>query len=206
MKICLINNLYKPYNRGGAEKITLNIAQGLSSRGHSVFIVTTRPHLKAVKNSQPAGYDDKIKIYYLKSLFFNLNRWPKPLRFFWHAWNMFNFINYFKIKRILRQENCEAVISNNLMGIGYLTGLAIRKLKLRHIHIMHDIQLIHPSGLLLFGQEKLIDGYFSRNYSGLCANLLDSPGVVIFPSVWLRDIHLEKIFFIKSKRIVLPNP
>jgi len=66
--------------------------------------------------------------------------------------------------------------------------------------------LIHPAGLLLFGQENMINGQWARNYAGLCSRLFASPKAVIFPSRWLRDRHLDKIFFIKSKRIVLPNP
>ncbi len=205
MRICLINNLYKPYARGGAEKVTLTIAQGLLNAGHEVFIITTKPYWKkpSAITDQPAG---ESRIYYLNSLFFNLNKFSKFTRLIWHCWNMFDFISYFKIKKILIKEKCEILITNNLMGVGYLTNLAAKKLKLKHLHIVHDIQLIHPSGLLYFGQEGLIDGYFSRNYAGLSSLIFGSPDIVIFPSRWLLNLYLDKIFFIKSKRIVLPNP
>ena len=207
MKICLINNLYKPYNRGGAEKITETIANGLLKAGHEVFIITTKPHGELrITNYLPAGKAGELRIYYLNSLYHNLNRLPKFLRLFWHIWDVFNIISYFKVKRILKKEKCEAVITNNLMGLGFLIPLAIRRLKINHLHIVHDIQLIHPAGLLFFGRENIINSYFSRNYAGLCAQLFASPRAVIFPSRWLRDRYLDKIFFIKSKRIVLPNP
>ena len=205
MKICLINNLYKPYARGGAEKITLTIAQGLLSAGHEVFIITTKPYLSKLPVSAE-GQKEGIQIYYLNSLYHNLNKLPKFLRFFWHIGDMFNIISFLKIRKILKKEKCGAVITNNLMGLGYFTGSAVRRLNIKHLHLVHDIQLIHPSGLLFYGNEKLIESYFSRNYAGLSSQLFGSPGVVIFPSRWLMDLYLDKIFFIKSKRIILPNP
>ena len=40
MKICFINNLYKPYNKGGAETVIENIMSGLVFRGHEVVLIT----------------------------------------------------------------------------------------------------------------------------------------------------------------------
>lgn len=201
MRICLINNLYEPYARGGAEKITKIIAQGLIQAGHEVLVITTKPSGEKI-----SGLGRALKIYYLNSWYYNLGKLPKFLRLLWHLWNMFDIVSYFKIKKILRREKCGAVITNNLMGLGFLTPLVIRRLKLKHLHLVHDMQLIHPSGLLLFGQEKIIDRIWARNYAGLTSRLLASPRAVIFPSRWLRDRYLDKIFFIKSKRVVLPNP
>ncbi|MDD4901038.1 MAG: glycosyltransferase [Patescibacteria group bacterium] len=201
MKICIINNLYGPLAKGGAEKVVATLARGLQDAGHEVFIITTKPRAKQLKID-----DDELRIYYLNSLYFNLGKLPKIIRFFWQLGNIFNIVNYFKVKKILRREKCDAVITNNLMGIGFLTPLAIRKLKIKHLHIMHDIQLIHPAGLILYGQEKIVDRLFARNYAGLTSRLFASPQIAIFPSGWLLNIHLDKIFFIKSKRIVMPNP
>ena len=200
MKICLINNLYKPFNRGGAEKITETIANGLIKDGHEVFVITTKPYGKSpISNERP-------KIYYLNSLYYNLNKLPKSSRLFWQIWNMFNFVGYFKIKNILTAEKCDAVITNNLMGVGFLTPLAIKSLKIKHLHIAHDIQLIHPSGLMYYGEEGIIDGFFSKIYAGICRVLFNSPPAIIFPSNWLRDFYVKRNFFKKSKIIVLPNP
>lgn len=215
MKICLINNLYKPYNKGGAEKVVSLIAQGLINSGHQIIMIASKPRKKILANSgngggeaaeANVGQEDGFKSYRLKSLYYSLGAISKFLRFFWHLYDMFNAINYFKIKRILKKEKCEAVITNNLMGLGFLTPLAIKRLKIKHIHLVHDVQLIHPSGLLLYGQERSFDGYFARNYAGLMSQLMGSPDTVIFPSRWLLNLHLDKFFFIKSKRIVLPNP
>jgi len=200
MKICLINNLYKPLNRGGAEKITETIANGLTKAGHEVFVITTKPYDKV-----PAA-NQRPQVYYLKSCYYNLNKLPKFLRLFWQIWNMFDFINYFKIKNILAAEKCDAVVTNNLMGIGFLAPMAIKNLKLTHLHIVHDIQLIHPSGLMYYGEEGEIDSFYAKIYAGICRWLFFSPPAVIFPSVWLKDLYIKRNFFAQSKINVLPNP
>jgi len=210
MKICLINNLYKPFNRGGAEKITETIANGLIKSGHEVFIITTKPQSQlSITNLElppSAKTSEDKRIYYLNSLYYNLNKLPKFFRFFWQIWNMFNFVSYFKIKSILQKEKCEAVITNNLMGVGFLAPLAIKNLKFKNLHITHDIQLIHPSGLMYYGEEGIIDNFFAKIYASICRYLFNSPQAVIFPSSWLKDLYIKRNFFAKSKISVLPNP
>lgn len=200
MKICLINNLYQPFNRGGAEKVCETIARGLIKAGHKVVIITTKPRKQlSIKNYE-------LRIYYLSSLYYNLNKLPKFFRFFWHCWNLFNLVGYFKIKKILKKEKCGAVITNNLMGPGFLTPLAIKNLKIKHLHIAHDIQLIHPSGLMYYGRERVVDSFFAKIYLNICRALFKSPSVVIFPSAWLKNFYLKRNFFSRSKIMVLPNP
>ncbi len=194
MKICLMNNLYKPFNRGGAEKITETIAEGLAKAGHEIFIIAAKPR------------GEKFPANYLNSLYGNLSEFPEFMRLLWHIWNMFNVINYFKIKKILQKERCEAVITNNLMGLGYLVPAAIRSLKIKHLHIVHDIQLLHPSGVMYRGKEGIINNFSAKIYSGLCRWLFASPPAVIFPSLWIKNQHVEKNFFPLSEIIVLPNP
>ncbi|MBI4779063.1 glycosyltransferase [Candidatus Falkowbacteria bacterium] len=172
-----------------------------------IFIITAKPNKKLpVATRLPDGQGCELRVYYLNGLYYNLSKLPKFLRLFWQIWNMFNIINYFKIKKILQKEKCEAVITNNLMGMGFLTARAIKNLKIKHLHIAHDIQLIHPSGLMYYGKEGIIDGFFAKIYSGLCRWLFDSPAAVIFPSRWLKDLYISRKFFVRSKIEVFPNP
>ena len=201
MKIFLINNLYTPYNRGGAEQVTQAIAQGLKEHGHKVLIITTRPRFarKPNKSSQE-------KIYRLPSLFFDLNKIPTFFRIFWHFLDIFDFLNYFKIKKILHKEKCDLVITNNLKGLSYLIPRLIRKLKIKHYHILHDIQLIHPSGLLRYGQEKKLNSFLTKIHAKLCTKLFASPDLIISPSRWLLDLHHNFKFFPQSRKITQNNP
>lgn len=99
-------------------------------------------------------------------------------------------------------------MTHNLMGIGFLIPRAIRKLGIKHIHTLHDVQLAVPSGLIIKGQENNWQQkiFLRKWYEKICRRLFGSPDVVISPSKWLLDFYTEKGFFKNSKKIVLPNP
>ncbi|MEA3463645.1 MAG: glycosyltransferase [Patescibacteria group bacterium] len=222
MKICLINNLYKPYNRGGAERIVELIAHSLQNQGHEVFLITTKPH-----NAQRVMRNAQQKVYYINALYYNLNFLPKVLRLFWHLRDMFDIGSYFKVKAILKKEKPDVVMTHNLKGIGYLIPSAIKNLEIKHIHTLHDIQLLHPSGLMIHGKENQINSIFVKVYTGICrwltagnvkgvppfaksgmtsGRLFDSPDTVISPSSWLMKMHTDKGFFKNSRQMILANP
>lgn len=64
MKIALANNLYFPYNRGGAETVVSNQIGDLKRMGHEVFLISCRPKTDRANRTEPSS---DIKIYYLKS-------------------------------------------------------------------------------------------------------------------------------------------
>lgn len=196
MKICIINNLYKPYNRGGAERIAELDADKFIKNGNEVFIITTKPKYQcSIFDVQPL-----IQTYYLQSLYYNLNKIPIFLRLFWHIWDMFDFINYWKIQKIIKKEKPDIVITHNLKGVSFLIPRLIKKLGIKHTHTLHDIQLLHPSGLMLYGQENKINSFFAKKYSQICKYLFASPNTVTSPSKWLMEMHVIKGFFNKSKK------
>ena len=199
MKICLINNLYKPYSRGGAENIVEMIARGLKSAGHDVFLITTKMRRQTADGRRQ-------NMYYINSIYYNLDKLPKFLRLFWHVLDMFDLGSYFQVKKILQKEKPDIVMTHNLKGVGYLIPSIIKRLKIKHIHTLHDIQLLHPSGLMIYNKEKEIDSLFSRIYAWFCGFLFNSPDVVISPSSWLMRMHESRGFFSKSKKVLLPNP
>ena len=222
MKICLINNLYKPYARGGAEQIVKNIADGLSKKNHLVFIIATKPYFgdRQTEASQPwAEISDvssqrlvrlgrRFKIYYLKSLYYNLNKIPIFLRLLWHIADVFDVRSYFKIKKILKKENPDLVITHNLKGIGYLTPLAIKKSGIKNFHTLHDVQLAIPSGLLIKGKEKnwQNNSFFVKLYVTINKKLFAYPDLIISPSKWLLDFYARRGFFKNIKKTVIKNP
>lgn len=201
MKICLINNLFKPYVRGGAERITELTAVGLRESGHEVFVISTKP--KKVF-SHPKEKD--MRIYFIDSLYFNLHNIPVFLRLFWHIFDAFDFVALFKVGRILKKEKPDLILTHNLKGISFLLPRLFRILKISHIHTLHDIQLIHPSGLMMYSEEEKIDSIFSKFYMNVCKYLFSSPQLIISPSSWLLEMHKERGFFKKSKSVVIPNP
>ncbi|PIR92724.1 hypothetical protein COU01_00430 [Candidatus Falkowbacteria bacterium CG10_big_fil_rev_8_21_14_0_10_44_15] len=231
MKICLINNLYGEYARGGAERVVENIATGLEEAKHKVFVIATRPmiELKSYKVKSKKPLNDEIyspqaphndsNVTRHSSLvtrhffcpwniisYYNLHKLPAALKLLWHLIDMFNIQSYFKIKKVLRAEQPDLVMTHNLTGVGFLTPLAIKHCGIKRIHTLHDIQLLHPSGLMIVGREKKVDSWAARIYQWCTKKLFNSVDVVISPSAWLMQEHKKRGFFGKSKCIILPNP
>lgn len=199
MTICLINNLYKPYTRGGAEKVLETIHDNLERLGHRVVVISSEPRFISSGKKN-------VNNHRIKSFYYNLGKMPVFFRLFWHFYDMFDIFSALRIKNILKQEKPDLVITNNLKGISFLLPLFINRLKIRHVHILHDIQLLHPSGLMMYGQEKTIDSVAARIYQSVSRYFFSFSGKIISPSKWLLDLHLRKKFFQKNKTEIVPNP
>jgi glycosyltransferase involved in cell wall biosynthesis len=193
MKIALANNLYYPFNRGGAETVVKKMITDLKAQGHEIFLITAKPR----KEETPPKTD--LKIYYLPSRYFQLSQTPIILKIIWHIGNIFSLRKTRAIKNILQTEKPELILTHNLMGLGFLLPRAIKKLKIRHEHYLHDIQLLHPSGLLMFGREKIVDSLAAKIYQLFTRAFFASPAKVISPSDWLLEQHRQRGFFRDSK-------
>lgn len=202
MKICLIHSLYKPYSRGGAEVVFEIIVNELITMGHEVILITV-----GRKNS--ITKEGKLTIYRIKPFnvfnFLDINKRPIWLRIFWHPLDVFNLSSYLKVKKILKQEKPQVVMTHNLKGLGYTIPKAIQSLSIKHIHTVHDVQLSRPSGLIIFGQEKPFL-FIDKIYEKFSRYLFGNPDVVISPSKWLMDFYSKLGFFYESKKEILPNP
>jgi glycosyltransferase involved in cell wall biosynthesis len=212
MKICLISNLFPPISRGGAEKVAERVAHGFRRAGHDVFVISTKPWDGWASFKPKAAEENGLKVYrfYPLNIFYYLNDYKHNAlwRMKWHFWDMFNFHSRSVVKKILEKEKSDVVMTHNLKGIGYLIPGAVRKLGIKHVHTLHDVQLSAPSGLILKNQENNWEQkiFLRKWYEAICRRLFNSPDVVVSPSKWLLDFYVEKGFFKNSKKIVLPNP
>ncbi|MCX6740469.1 MAG: glycosyltransferase [Candidatus Parcubacteria bacterium] len=206
MKIALINSLYKPYRRGGAEVVFSNLVKELKKDGHDIFVITISAKPEKTKFFLTEMDDIKIYRFYPKNIFsfVDIGSQPRWKRLIWHLIDTFNLHSYFQIKKIIQLENPDIVLSHNLKGLGYLTLLAIKKSKTRCFHTLHDVQLVNPSGLIIKGQEtQPLSCYL---YSLITRYLFNNASVIISPSRWLLDFYDQAGFFKKIRKVVLPNP
>jgi len=200
MKIVVFHSIYKPDYRGGAEVFVENLVQGLKMLNHEVLLV-------AVGRSNRQEEIEGIKVFRIKPFnlfnFLDINKQPAWKRFFWHIIDLINDWQTWKIFKILSQEKPELVITNNLKGLGYGIPYLIKILGIKHIHIVHDMQLIHPSGLY---QDNQSLNWGEKIYMFFCKNLFASPFKVIFPSNYIKNIYNRLGFFKNSLKVVLNNP
>lgn len=212
MKIGIISNLFPPFIRGGAEIIAALETEGLKDAWQHVFVVSSRPYKdwKSLQISKDFNDDFNIFRFYPLNLYYYLNdfKFPAFIRLFWHLFDIFNIFSYFKIKKILLAEKPDVVITHNLMGLGFLTPYLLRRLKIKHVHTLHDVQLVTPSGLILQGQENSWQHQFFKylGYPKLMRSLFASPEIVVSPSKFLLNYYQDHGFFPKSQKVVLPNP
>jgi glycosyltransferase involved in cell wall biosynthesis len=193
MKICLLNNLYKPYNRGGAENVVAAMIKSYQAAGHEVFLISSRPQ------TPDRGENNDCRTFYIPSEFYNLNKKSLGARLIWHLEELISTKKYHQIKNILATEKPDLVISHNLMGLDFKTAQTVKELKITHHHFLHDIQLLHPSGLIIYGHENIVNSFSAELYQKITRLFLGSPDLIISPSRWLLDEHLKRGFFKKSK-------
>lgn len=199
MKICLIHNTWEEHARRGAEQFILTVTRALRAAGHDVSIITTRPWFKRAPHTPKAE-----QVYCLGSGYSYLEHWPLYARFVWHLCNVANPVKYFQIKKILDQKQPDIVWTHNLTGLGFLAFAAAKKYK--HWHTIHDIQLLHPSGLLMYGNEKMLESFFSRIYQSISGFFITKKSIIISPSAWLLKLHQDYGFFKDNDQRVSPNP
>ncbi len=203
MKVCVITSLYSPYQRGGAEVVVEKQVLELQSQGHDVFVITLKPWRGFKSLSPELTEENGVRLYRFYPLnifsFININQKPFWLRLGWHKVDIFNLYSYWVIKKILKKERPDLVLTHNVKGLGYLTWRAIKSCGIKNIHTVHDVQLVVPSGLLVKGEEG---GLVHKLYGGLCRWLIGSPAEVISPSQWLMDFYIQKGFFKNSQKKV----
>lgn len=198
MKICLINHAWQPQPKSGAEQVVATIAAAARSAGHRVVIIAARP-----LGPQPVVPNGET-VYFLPSWYGRHAAWPYWRRLAWHALAFANPLAMFRISRILGKEKPDLVWTHNLLGFG-LAPLGLGR-RFRHLHSIHDIQLLHPSGLLMRGREGMIATPLARAYQLLVRRFISPATRIISPSQWLLSLHRQQKLFIPNRCDVIPNP
>ncbi|MFA5854110.1 MAG: glycosyltransferase family 4 protein [Patescibacteria group bacterium] len=212
MRICFISNLFPPYGRGGAERVVEEEALALKALGHDVSIITacSLPEDGSLEPRMTVENGLRVHRFFPLNFFFygELGRHAVAARLFWHLRDSGNGQAARMVERLLRLERPEIVHTHNLKGIGFSIPAVLKKLRIRHVHTLHDVQLVAPSGLILKGKEKGfgVTDPLSRMFASMARSRFASPDIVISPSRFLLRFHEEHGFFPRSQKILLPNP
>jgi len=213
MKVGIITSLYPPLIKGGAEIIASMQVSGFKEAMHHVFVISTKPYnylgrkgfkIKEDINNTTVYRFFPFNIYHYMDGY----KFPGFIRLIWHIIDIFNISSYFITKKILEEEKPNVIITHNLMGLGFLIPRLLKKLGIKHVHVVHDVQLVAPSGLIIKGKEDSWKHKIFRKigYVNLMRNIMGNPDIVVSPSKFLMDYYKKNKFFKKSKKFVLPNP
>lgn len=206
MKICLINNLFYPLERGGAEKIVRLIAEGLAEE-HEVLVITSRPKDFFSAPRMEKGY--KVQRIYSPNIFYFTESSNRSLgaKVLWHVIDLFNVSAKNQVKKILNDFKPDIVFTHNLKGLGLSVLSLFKNLDCVHVHTLHDYQLLEPHGSFFRnGKNQELNGLLYRCYRFFTRKLSNNCSMVIAPSKFILDKHLACGFFKKTKTYVLPNP
>lgn len=118
MRIAVLTNAYPPNTRGGAGRIAALQVELLQAQGHQVRV-------------------------WVSSLAWTVA--PFWRRLLVHARDFFWI--HPAAKEILAWQP-EVLLTHNLTGAGFRTPSTIQKHAIRWVHVLHDVQLFHPLGLL----------------------------------------------------------
>ncbi len=206
MEIAVINNIYAPYDRGGAEQVVKKTIDDLLKQDHEVVLITGTPDKEEIISG------NNLIIYRIRpnNVYFYTSghKHSAIIRLMWHAVNITNIFTANKVKKILLQEKPDIVHTHNLMGLSFLIPDVIRSQDIYHVHTNHDVQLVEPSGMIIKQKENSwrYNGIFTKIYSFITKNLFGSPDIIISPSEFLNNFYDSRGFFKDSKKVVVRNP
>jgi len=115
MKIVFINNLYKPYARGGAERVVEERAHSALARSDEAVVITLA---KNKSEHKQVFWDGKIKVIriWTKNIFsyFDLSKHSYLIKLIWHFIDIFGCTR--DLQQILLSEKPDVVETHNLVG------------------------------------------------------------------------------------------
>jgi glycosyltransferase involved in cell wall biosynthesis len=210
VKVCFITSLYPPIARGGAEQVVHREARMLKKAGHDVVVITAEDVRKDGSIEPRMSVEGGVRVwrYYPLNFFFygEIGKHSFLSRVLWHLWDLWGYPSSNVVKKLLEKERPDVVHTQNLKGIGFGVPSVVRRLGLRHVHTLHDVQLAVPSGLLMKGEEDAAEGAFNRLYARIMRRRFGSPGAVLSPSKFLLEFYSRRGFFPSSDFVFLANP
>lgn len=140
VKILLVNSLYPPNVRGGAERAVQELAESLVAGGLEVTAAST-----AGAGAARTGSLNGVKTVYLPSA--NLH-WPfdrvarsTARRKLWHLIDIYNPAMQARLARLIRRERPDIVHTSNLQGLSVAAWHAARAAQIPIVHTLQDYYL-----------------------------------------------------------------
>ena len=196
MNICIVNTFFPPDGFGGAERSVAVLAKGLVSNGHSVSVICT-----ANKNFSCVDRDG-VQVYGLSKLnifWIGKDKQSKVRRLFWHLFDVFNVIAFFRILIKLKKISPDVIHTNNLTGFSPSVFLAAKFLKIPIVHTLRDYYL----GCITSNAKNCGKLGSSFKYpSRILSQLVD---VVVGNSKYILNWHVNKHYFVSSEKKVVFN-
>ena len=200
MKILVISNLYGSEAKGGAEAFAAVEVARLRAEGHEVTVLTA--------SREKTMITKELVTFKTHNVFFygDITSQSTVSRTLFHVIDIVSVRSAWFVYRLITKEKYELVITHNLKGIGMMVPWGIWAARAKHVHVVHDVQLVEGSGLIWFGQEDAIKRMSAMMYRAWMRVCFRPVRRVRFLSQYAARLHEQYRFFIKAKKeITIPT-
>lgn len=205
MKICLINNLFRPYGGFYVQAIADEL-----SKENEVVVITTKSFsgLNSLKPSIDSQNNMKIYRFCPLNMYhpYPYKNHPLWMKVIWHLIDIWNPHSYFVIKGIIKKEKPDVVHTLNLTGSSTSVFAAIKAFGCPNIHTLHDGALLSPWVNLVRNGDMVSFNFFDRQYIKIKRFLSKSVDAVISNSHFMLEIHRQNGFFTNCISQVMSYP
>ncbi len=140
MKVLILNTLYHPHVRGGAERSVQALAEALAAQNTEVVVIST-----VGPGSLASDSVNGVKVVYvpLANLYWPFDRVDRsPLqRKLWHLIDAYNPAMKAEVTRLIHQEQPSVIHTNNLQGLSIAAWHAARAARVPILHTLRDYYL-----------------------------------------------------------------
>jgi glycosyltransferase involved in cell wall biosynthesis len=139
MHVLIVNTLFPPNDRGGAERSVALLADALAARGHRVTVLSTTggETTRSARAGVHAVYAAVPNLY-----------WPydgrhriAPLRRAWHSLDLYNPFAAARFERLLDHARPDVIHTNSLQGFSISLWRAARGRGVPIVHTLRDYYL-----------------------------------------------------------------
>ncbi len=197
MKIVHITNVFGEFGRGGAENLVARVAAAQAGQGHEVHVFTTVPwNARGVEVLANGIIVHKLFHW---CLFLNGQGKSELERTINTVWTFFNVPLAIEVWLQLNKIRPNIIHTHNLAGTSFLIPRLAQNIS-KHIHTVHDIQLIIPSGRMQAGEEFAPHNHSRavRMYQRMTRMWFGNPAVVTAASNWLLQYYKSQKYFSRS--------
>lgn len=210
MKVLVVANTFPPAVQSGSGRAAAETARGFKQLGHEVIALTSKEFSGAGSLRLQTQDWEGVKVYSWFPLNFyhlkNASQHNFVLRMAWTFCDMFNVSSWFVVRKLIKQEKPDLIVSHNIKGLGFLLPRLFAK-HTKYIHVLHDVQLVEPSGLLYpQTMDAVINSWPVRFHSALMRWLWKPVKKVVAPSRFLLEFYLTHQFFPQAELVQVYNP
>ena len=210
MKICLVTNIYEPYELGGTEVYVKALTEAIRHKGHEIFVITTRPPgkgLRGVVNETVNGIP--VYRFYPWNIYWGYRAQEKSLYLkpLWHFVEQWNPQVYLSLRRILEKELPDLVHINNMGGFSNSIFWACKGSNRKVVYTLHDYISICPKSILLRANLEICrtNRLPCKVYQMIKRwSFKGKVDLFISPSYFNAELHMQHGFLKNGQYAVLP--